>query len=534
MLCLRRIVFLSVLVWVAAPAAVCAQSSRAAEAPADVLGSIAGRVIDAENGMPLGGAVVTLHQVGADAALRVRSSAITDSLGRYGFVRLAPGNYQLRVERLGYAGSMVTVELHPMVSALVSVGLQLNPMLLPAVTVVTEAAPPFVRASPGQASVVGARRTVAQMRQETHLASDAREITRADVIEAVTLGETDLFRAIQRIPGVTTRDDFTAVLWTRGAPWDQTRVYFDGLPLYNPTHTGWLFSAVNIDGVGAVLFEPGVRSASLGEGAAGILNLESRSGITDDALSGSGELSMVSARLALSGSLLDRRVGWMLAARRTYVDWFGSLVSVFDSAQDSRLPYDFSDVIGRVDVRGPKGWSVEASGIAERDRLRGDIPRLLLGNRAHWGNVSGRVTLQGPLSDRTELSISRGFTRFVTLVSETDSAGAPSALRTRDIGSSVPALQNRIHHDRTSIRIGSRREAGRFRKWSLGAELVQDTLIYGGPFSLLEPIGTRARNTARRRTPCVRATTRTGAKRLSGCRTRWSCRPASVSRLATA
>src|SRR5690606_14373537 len=112
------------------------------------------------------------------------------------------------------------------------------------------------------------------------------------------------FRALQRTPGVTTRDDFTATLWTRGASWDQTRVYLDGLPLFNPTHAGWLFSAVNPDALGEAVFYPGVRPARYGEGAAAVLDLSARSG-GGPGVRGRGELSLASARLAMDGGTRD-------------------------------------------------------------------------------------------------------------------------------------------------------------------------------------------------------------------------------------
>src|SRR3712207_3130893 len=91
----------------------------------------------------------------------------------------------------------------------------------------------------------------ARLRQRQFLAADVREVTHPDVTEAVTLGESDLFRAFQRLPSVTSRDDYTAELWTRGARGDLTRLYFDGLPLYGAFHTFGLLSGVGTDAIGS-------------------------------------------------------------------------------------------------------------------------------------------------------------------------------------------------------------------------------------------------------------------------------------------
>jgi hypothetical protein len=140
-----------------------------------------------------------------------------------------------------------------------------------------------------------------ELRQTRFLAGDARVLTQSDLTQAVTLDEGDLLRAIQRLPGVSTRDDYNAGLWTRGSPWGQTRVYFDGLPVFNPVHGFGLVSGVSPDIIGIATFYPGVRSASLGEGAAGVLDLTSRMA-EGPGQRGLTELSVTNIRAALEGS----------------------------------------------------------------------------------------------------------------------------------------------------------------------------------------------------------------------------------------
>ncbi len=119
----------------------------------------------------------------------------------------------------------------------VSVGLLVLPVRL-APTRVTAPLEPFARLQSRDESGGAARMDAELFRQRMFPAADARMLTHGDLVDAVTLGETDLFRAMHRLPGVTTRDDYTAAIWTRGAPWSHTRVYFDGMPLFNPVHTG--------------------------------------------------------------------------------------------------------------------------------------------------------------------------------------------------------------------------------------------------------------------------------------------------------
>lgn len=390
-------------------------AASAQEIPPDSAprGEVLGTVLDAASGTPLRGAIVLLEPEpgGAVAPVAARSpfwatglTATTNASGRYRFTRIIPGTYRLIVRRLGYRPTVLAVELRRAVRLRVSVGLTVRPILLEPEEVV---APATLFAS---ASTFGERGDRYRLdtelyRQRTFVESDVHVLTRADVAEAVTLGETDLFRALQRLPGVTTRDDFTAELWTRGAPWSQTRIYFDGLPLFNPLHTAGVFSGINPDAVGAAFFYTGTRSVALGEGAAGVIDLSSRAG-SGQRVGGGVELSAVSGRLTLDGGFGKGRGGWMLAGRRSYVDLLTSAFT--DSA--GQIPYAFLDLTGRADIPVGATSTLELSGMWGRDDVRGSVRNLLRQNQGYWGNAVARATLAARLGDlytRHTIGVSR-------------------------------------------------------------------------------------------------------------------------------
>lgn len=449
-------------------------------------GALRGRVVDSETLLPLEGAVVVLRATGpaSEPSVSRYRSAVTNAEGEYHFPGLTIAPYRLQVRRVGYLAESIDVDLRPGDETGISLGLEPEPLLLPPVEVMGRDDEPFLRTEGGTRDAEMARVLVAQFRQRAYLSTDARELTHGEVVEAATLAETDVFRALQRIPGVSTRDDYTATLWTRGASWDQTRVYFDGLPLYNPTHAGWLFSAINPDAIGSVTFQPGVRSARWGEGAAAILDLRSRAGGTDKALSGRGELSLASARFALDGELFDRRFTWMVAARRTYVDVLTGVYGAITQDDDDVIPYDFSDVIARVDGDLGQGWGYTASGILERDRLRGDVSGLLAGNEGRWGNRSGQFTLAVPVGPfRSRLTAGR--TDFRAAITDERDSTAVVGPEPRD--PTLPAIESRIRHSLLALELGPA-STSTLRGWSLGYQRIGDDVQYEGPVSLLSAL----------------------------------------------
>ncbi len=369
-------------------------------------GSVAGTVLAAATGAPLPGAVVVL-EASADAALVTPAAsggaflgraltAVTDAAGRYRFTDLPPGAYRLLVRHLGFHPALVHVDLARSEPFRVSVALLVNPIRLEPMDARAITAEPYARARGAADEARVGRLDAEQFRDVRFLEGDASVLTHADVVEAVTLGETDLFRAIQRLPGVSARDDFTAGLWTRGAPWGQTRVYFDGLPLFNPVHVIGVFSGVNPDAVGTASFHPGARSSAIGEGAAGVLDVGSRRP-TRPGLHGMSEVSVVSARAAADWASPSGRVAAMVAARRSYLDLLTRFAESLGADSGTHIPYAFFDLTGRFDADLGRGASLEASGVWAQDDVRGDVRGLLRQTTGRWGNRAGRVSLAVPL-----------------------------------------------------------------------------------------------------------------------------------------
>jgi len=457
-------------------------------APGRDAGSIRGVVVDASSRDPLPAVLVTLEPSpggllggGQSADLATARSVETNAAGAYRFADVVPGRYRLRVERIGYRASVLDVEVRRPMDARVSVGLDLEPVPLEPVLVREQAVPAFRRVGGDAPEPDAARLSIERDRQVDLITADARALTYADVMEGVTLGETDVFRALQRFPGVATRDDYTAELWTRGAPWSQTRVTFDGLPLFNPVHAVGVFSAVAPEILGAVFFQPGYRSASMGEGAAGAVDMRSRPGGGHGELRGALDVSMASARLEMDQRLGDR-VSWIVTARRSWLDilnggldWLG-----LDRAE---LPYEFHDVTGRVDARLDDRRTLEISGLLEEDRLFGDIEGVLEGTTANWGNGSARATLEspfGPLVARHTL----GFSRYRSHVQES----GDSTTDGRPIPWVEPPADNRVRYVRLATELQPQTVASRPSRWGAGYEVVLQETHYDGPEPRFHPV----------------------------------------------
>jgi hypothetical protein len=472
-----------------------AQSTSSVQA---ARGTIAGEVVDAETLQPLRGATVVLVPVTVAVLPPVLASnssfasqarvIVTSDLGAYRFADLPVGDYRLRVQRVGYKPVTLDVGLRGSDDARLSVGLTVAPIRLHALSVRAEPRPPYARMETATENEDASRVGAARLRQRLFLGTDVREVTHPDVLEAVTLGSADLFRAFHRLPGVATRDDDAAELWTRGSRPDLTRIYFDGQPLFSALHSFGLLSGIGTSAVGAAFLHPGVRPASIGEGGAAVVDVRSRPGGGTGAIRGVSEitsgvsmLASASGQLALDQRVLGGRGAWMLAAGRSFGDLLRG--NGGNSTRQVGYPAYFADVTGRIDYELGPGQRLEVSGLWLRDVRPDDEPHDVLPKRFAWGSDVGRATVTWPLGQlrsRHTIGASRFRAAVDTFATTFDTSGwgqygVASMREEREMPLQSSVLQASLSGELEPASTGVNPPA-----WTLGYELTARQVEFEG------------------------------------------------------
>jgi hypothetical protein len=400
--------------------AVSTASSAPAQQPApsgSAGATVSGSVIDASTAAPLARATVTLTTADGFAFLvdpRTQSpsalarTVTTSANGTYRFSDLPIGAYRLRVQRVGYEPATIEVRLGDSGTSPVSVGLVVLPVRLRPVEIRAHDPGLTNDRTPG-ASAGDGRIAAALARQEAFLSTDVRELTTADVAESATLGGSDVLRSLQRLPGVTQLDDWSAKLWVRGNRWDHDRVYYDGLPLFDPLGVLGRTSGVSADAIGGAFLHPGVRSVLVGGEGATRIDLRSRPSLgTGGDWRGSTELSQFGVSGAVERSMVDSSAGFALTAQHSLGRWLRGLSS---DALSGRA-YSDAQATFRGDADLGNGKRFETSGLVTSDaRTYGTD----LGGASSqtWSNAAGRITFFAPLGT-LGMSQSVGITRFAS------------------------------------------------------------------------------------------------------------------------
>ncbi len=132
-------------------------------------------------------------------------------------------------------------------------------------------------------------------------------------------GETDLIKALQYLPGVTSGLEGTSGIYVRGGGSDQNLILLDGVPVYNVNHLFGIFSVFNGDAINnATLYKGGFPARYSGR-LSSVLDIQMKEGNMKE-FHGSASIGLIGAKLLLEGPIIKDRTSFLVSARRTYAD----------------------------------------------------------------------------------------------------------------------------------------------------------------------------------------------------------------------
>ncbi|OCX54782.1 collagen-binding protein [Mucilaginibacter sp. PPCGB 2223] len=137
----------------------------------------------------------------------------------------------------------------------------------------------------------------------------------------VFMGEKDIIRTIELLPGVKTTGDANTGFYVRGGGSDENLILLDGATVYNPSHLFGFFSTFNSDAVKDISLYKGGMPAQYGGRLSSVLDVRMDDGNNKD-YGAEGGIGLISSRIKFEGPIIKNKGSFMLSARRTYADVF--------------------------------------------------------------------------------------------------------------------------------------------------------------------------------------------------------------------
>ena len=157
------------------------------------------------------------------------------------------------------------------------------------------------------------------------------------------LGEADVIKTIQLLPGVQSGTEGTSGLYVRGGGPDQNLILLDDVPVYNAEHLFGFFSVFNPDAIKTVSFYKGGFPARFGGRLSSVLDIRMKDG-NDQELHGNFSIGLISSKLNLEGPLVKGKTTFNFSARRTYADLLARPIIKKSSNGEGMGGYYFQDL----------------------------------------------------------------------------------------------------------------------------------------------------------------------------------------------
>lgn len=294
-----------------------------------ITGSISGKVTDKSTGEPLINATVFIE--GSSIG------TVTNRSGYYTIPQAPLGIISVRFSYLGYLSVNRDIRIQSGKNEVLNI--QLFPSDLTSDEVLVEA-----------------DRSVEFERQISTISLQGAKLKNLP-----SIGEPDLMRTLQLLPGVQAVNEINAGLYIRGGSPDQNLILLDGITVYNPSHLFGFFSTFNSDAIKDIRLIKGGFPAEYGGRLSAVLDVTNKDGNRNQFQS-SGSISLISSKILVEGPAND--FTYMISGRRTYLDLFAKAAGFTD------LPtYYFYDFNAKVTYDGWENDKITISSYLGNDVL---------------------------------------------------------------------------------------------------------------------------------------------------------------------
>ncbi len=224
------------------------------------------------------------------------------------------------------------------------------------------------------------------------------------------MGEVDVIKTIQLIPGVKTSGEGNTGFYVRGGGPDENLILLDNATVYNPAHLLGFFSVFNSSTIKDFTLIKGGAPANYGGRLSSILDVKMKEGDYKK-LHGEGGIGPVAARIMLEGPIVKDKLSFMVSARRTFIDLFIPIAAKFVPEAKGNSYY-FIDLNAKLSWKVGKRDKITLSGFWGEDNFKFKNPRGTFGLSMPWSNATASLQWQHYFSDKLYMNTYATFTNY--------------------------------------------------------------------------------------------------------------------------
>ncbi len=211
--------------------------------------------------------------------------------------------------------------------------------------------------------------------RKTTVAVSKITVTQKEIQALPSTGsEPDIAQYLQVLPGVISTGDQGGQIYIRGGSPIQNKILLDGMTIYNPFHSIGFFSVFETEAVKSVDVLTGGFNAEYGGRISAIVDIKTRDG-NKSRYSGLVSASPFQAKMLLEGPIIKFREGkggsasFILTGKHSYLDQTSKNLYEYASPDSLGLPYNYTDLFGKVSFRSNSGSNFDFFGFNFTDNV---------------------------------------------------------------------------------------------------------------------------------------------------------------------
>lgn len=165
--------------------------------------------------------------------------------------------------------------------------------------------------------------TVSAVRSDRNISNPGMSIERLDMKDVdlipVLMGEKDILKTLQLLPGISTPSEGSTGFNVRGGSSDQNLILLDEASVYSASHLAGFFSVFNSDIIKDITVYKGGIPSTYGGRASSVVDISMNNGNLKN-FEGKGGIGLLSTRLSLEGPVIRDKMSYIISARRSYAD----------------------------------------------------------------------------------------------------------------------------------------------------------------------------------------------------------------------
>ncbi len=226
------------------------------------------------------------------------------------------------------------------------------------------------------------------------------------------LGEKDVLKVLQLMPGVQKGSEGQTGIYVRGGGPDQNLIILDDAVVYNASHLFGFFSVFNGDAIKSVELIKGGFPARYGGRLSSVIELNMKDG-NREKLHGEGGIGLIASRLTLEGPLTKNKKGsFLVSGRRTYLDVVSAPIVRAQTNGQTKAGYYFYDLNAKANYDLSQNDKLYVSGYLGRDRFHASDAPSATETSLGWGNVTGTLRWNHLFNEKLFSNLSATFSDY--------------------------------------------------------------------------------------------------------------------------